>query len=125
MFNKVIEGGRIANDLELKQTKTGKNVVNFGLAVDKGYGQDKETDFFDVTAWNKTAEIIVGNKKKGELIIVEGRLENQKYQDRQGNDRKKTVIIADRVTFVPAGKGQGGSQTDASVDDDDDEDIPF
>lgn len=132
MFVNVTAAGRIANDLEIKQTNSGKSVMNFGLAVDRGYGDNKTTDFFDVTVWNKTAELLAAHKQKGSSIIVNGTLQNDKYEDRQGNKRTKTFITANQVTFLPDrtdGQSTGGSGSQSGSgggsDDEDDDDIPF
>ncbi len=122
MFVNVTAAGRIANDLELKQTNSGKSVLNFGLAVDDGYGDNKTVNFFDVTAWNKTAELLAAHKQKGSSIIVNGTLKNDKYEDRQGNKRTKTYIVANQVTFLPDKFDSGKSTNDV---DEDMDDIPF
>jgi len=128
MFINVTAAGRIANDLELKQTNSGKSVVNFGLAVDDGFGENKTTSFFDVTAWNKTAELLVAHKQKGSSIIINGTAKNEKYEDRQGNPRVKTVFTANTIKFLQDkfdGGGEGGGGQTGGDTGEDVGDIPF
>lgn len=107
-MNKVIEIGRIANDLELKQVGDGK-VVNFSLAVNKGTKDaegNNEADFFQIVAWNTTAENLVKYCKKGSLIAVDGKLQNRSYDTDNGFKRYVTEIIAYNIQFLDSKKGE-------------------
>ena len=102
-MNMVCIIGRLTADTELKTTNTGKSVVSFSVAVNK----DKEhADFFDVVAWNKTAELVNRYFHKGDMIAIEGRLSSRVWEDRNGNKRKAVEIVADKVSFV-GGKSNG------------------
>lgn len=100
-MNKVILIGRIANDLELKTVGEGK-VVNFSLAVNKGKNKEgnNEADFFQVVAWNTTAENLVNFTKKGDMIAVSGRLQNRSYDTDNGFKRYVTEIISDNIMYL-------------------------
>ena len=96
MLNVVALQGRLARDPELRQTQTGKSVCNFTIACDRGRDQ---TDWLDVVAWDKTAEFICKYFQKGSMILVEGRLQSRKYQDKNGNSRTAVEVVAGSVNF--------------------------
>ena len=100
-FNKVILGGRLTADPELKTTQTGISVVSFSMAVTRKYvaGKESERDFFNVTAWRGTADFIARYFKKGSSICVIGSLQNSSWE-KDGQKHFRTDIIADEVTFV-------------------------
>ena len=103
MINKVIIKGNISNEIELKQTQSGTSVCSFNVAVNR-YSKDpteaKKVDFFTVVAWGQKGEFVSKYFSKGKGIIVVGRLENREWQDKQGNKRVSTEIIAEDVDFV-------------------------
>ena len=122
-FNKVILGGRLTADPELKQTPNGVPVVSFSIAVNRRYqskdsGQ-QQTDFFNVTAWRGTAELVSRYFHKGSSICIVGSIQNRSWTDNNGQKRYATDIIADEVQFVdsraegPNGASQGGYTPDA------------
>lgn len=122
MLNIVALQGRLARDPELRQTQAGKAVTNFTIACDRGKDQ---TDWFDVVAWEKSAEFICKYFQKGSMILVEGRLQSRKYQDKNGNNRTAVEVVAGSVNF--AGSRENAAQ---APDTDftpiaDDEDLPF
>lgn len=98
-FNKVILVGHIVRDPELRQTMSGESVTTFSLAVNRT-GKNGECDFFDVTAWRKTAELVATYLKKGRAVLVCGRLQNRSWTDKQGNKRISTEVVADEVAFI-------------------------
>jgi single-strand DNA-binding protein len=103
-FNKVMLGGHITKDPELKQTQSGIPVVSFSVAVNRRVGQENNNeptaDFFNCTAWRKTAELVATYFSKGSSIFVVGRIENRNYTDKDGIKRFATDIIVDEVSFV-------------------------
>lgn len=123
-FNKVILGGRLTADPELKQIANGTPVVSFSIAVNRRYqskdnGQ-QQTDFFNVTAWRATAEFVSRYFHKGSSICVSGSLQNRSWTDQNGQKRYATDIIADEVYFVDSrgessngASAQGGYTPDA------------
>ena len=134
-FNKVILGGRLTADPELKQTQSGVPVVQFGIAVNRRYSngtQQQETDFFNVTAWRGTADIVARYFRKGSSICVTGTIQNNTWVDRQNVKHYRTDVIADEVFFVDS-KGEGGAEgeppqetaTPAEFQAHSDDDLPF
>lgn len=115
-LNKVILGGRLTADPELKQTPNGTPVVSFRIAVNRRF-QSKENaqqqaDFFNVTAWRGTAEIVSRYFHKGSCICIVGSIQNRTWTDNQGATRYSTDIIADEVQFVDSrGEGSASGQT--------------
>ncbi len=136
-INQVILMGRLTRDPELRTTTTGKSVVNFSLAVDKG-GQDAGADFFEIVAWEKLAELIQQYLSKGRRCLVQGRL-SQRQWEQDGQKRSRIEVMANDVTFLdgPSSGSDGAGapasqpaspapQADAVVDDEIDlSDIPF
>ena len=101
-INKVIIKGNISNEVELKQTQGGTSVCSFNVAVNR-YAKDPreaKTDFFTVVAWQAKAEFVSKYFKKGQAIVVVGRLENREWTDKNGNKRISTEIIAEEISFA-------------------------
>ena len=89
-------------DPELKTTQSGNSVCTFRVAVDRSYvsqGEERQADFITVTAWRKTAEFVSKYFQKGSMISVQGRLETRQYQDKNGNNRTATEVLAAEVGF--------------------------
>ena len=103
MLNVVALMGRLVADPQLRQTTTGKNVASFRIAVDRGRkdanGQN-QADFFDIVAWDKSAEFVCRYFQKGSLIAVEGRLQSRNYQDKSGNNRNAVEVVVNNVSFA-------------------------
>jgi single-strand DNA-binding protein len=101
MLNVIILQGRLTGDPELKATQNGKSVTSFSLAVDRDFSTsgEKETDFINIVAWNKTAEFISQYFTKGKQMLVKGSLSVRKYQTQNGENRYATEVIADKVYF--------------------------
>lgn len=136
MLNTVALMGRFTCDLEIKQTNSGKKVINFCLAVERNRAskdEEKKSDFIDCTAWENTAEFICTYFKKGDPIIAQGRLETRQYEDKQGNKRKAVYVLVNNVNFCAFKKDEnnqdkGQVQTSKENDTDylsSDEDLPF
>lgn len=111
MFNKIILMGRLTKDPELKTTQSGVTMCRFSVAVDRAYskGQEKQTDFIDITAWRQTAEFVSKYFSKGRVILVEGKLQNNNYTDQNGVKHYQNVVIADSVAFC-GDKAQNSNQ---------------
>lgn len=140
-LNVVAIMGRLAADPQMRQTRSGKSVASFRVAVDRGRkdanGQN-QTDWLDVVAWDKTADFVSRYFPKGSMVAVTGRLQSRNYQDKNGNNRTAIEIVANQVSFSgekkqeksfpPANENalnfaQGGNDDFAPVEDADD--LPF
>lgn len=109
-MNKVILIGRLGRDPELRYTDKGTAVANLSLATDyRAKGRDPETTWHRIVAWDKTADICAKYLAKGRQVGVEGRIQVREWKDKQGNDRKTTEIVAERIEFI-------GSKSDAADD---------
>ena len=100
-MNKVILMGRLTRDVEMFGQKT--KVARFCLAVDRSYGED-ETDFFNCVSFGKQAEFVEKFLKKGIKVLVTGRLQNNNYEDKQGNKVTSTQIITEEIEFAESKK---------------------
>ena len=101
-FNKVILGGRLTSDPELKTTQAGISVTSFRMAVNRRAKDGSEADFFTVTAWRQTAEFITKFFRKGSNICVVGSLQNREWTGQDGQKRTVTEVQADEAFFVDA-----------------------
>ena len=116
MLNHITIMGRLTRDPELRRTQSGTSVTSFTVAVDRDYtaeGRDRETDFIDCVAWRQGGEFVATYFRKGSMIVVDGRLQSRKWQDREGNNRTSWEINADHCYFGEAkrdGSGQSGTQ---------------
>lgn len=99
MYNKVIIIGRVGKKPELKEGKRGNKYSSFSVAVNSFSGGKEETQWFDITTFNKIAESCSSNLDKGSVVAIEGKLQNNEYE-KDGVKRKTTVIIADKVLFL-------------------------
>ena len=112
-LNKVILAGRLVADPELKQTAGGASVVSVRIAVNRRFQsrdaqQQNEADFFNVTAWQNTAEFIAKYFRKGAAICICGRIQNRTWVDQNGQKRYMTDIIAEEANFVESRNAQDG-----------------
>ncbi|MCY1596592.1 single-stranded DNA-binding protein [Staphylococcus pettenkoferi] len=98
MTNLTILTGRITKDLELKPAGQ-TQVTNFSLAVDNPFKKD-DTSFFDVAAFGKTAQLLNNYCGKGSKILIEGNLKQDRFQDKEGNNRSVVRVIANRIEFL-------------------------
>ena len=103
-FNKVILGGRLTQDPELKTTSNGAQYVNFSIAVNRPYSKGEEqqqtADFINIVAWRQRAEFISRYFRKGSSICIVGSIQSRSWTDQQGNKRYATDVVADEVSFV-------------------------
>lgn len=102
-MNKVIFMGRLVADPEFSRTQSGKSVCKFRIAVDRAFQKDnqkKQSDFFQIVSFGKTAEFVNKFFIKGKPILVEGRIQNNNYIDKDGVQHYQDQIIADTVSFT-------------------------
>lgn len=100
MLNQVALIGRLTKDVELKYTRTEKPVVSFTLAVDRDFRGESDVDFIDCVAFGKPAEIIDRYIKKGQRMIITGRIQVNNWTDSSGEKRKSVCVIAEKAYFV-------------------------
>lgn len=105
-MNKCIITGRIAHDLELRATTTGKSICDFRLATNRPVLRDGErvADFINCRVWNKTAENLVKYQTKGNMIAVSGRMQIDVYQDNEGKNKYNTYILVEELEFLESRK---------------------
>lgn len=102
MLNVVAIQGRLTHDPELKTTPNGVSVCSFRIACERSYsskGEERKADFFTITAWRQTAEFVCKYFQKGSMIAIEGSLQTRQYQDKNGNNRTATEVLAAEVGF--------------------------
>ena len=99
--NSVTLCGNATRDPELRYSTSGRAVASFGLAVNRRYMQNNEwqerVSFFNVVAWSDLGENLAASITKGARVIVTGRLEQREYEDREGNKRSVTEVVADEA----------------------------
>ena len=109
--NQVILMGRLTRDPEQRTTGTGKIIVSFSIAVDRG-GQDDEADFFNINAWEKLGELVMQYLSKGRRVLVQGRLRQDRWDDKEtGKKQSRVEVTATDVTFLD---GPSGGSADVS-----------
>lgn len=145
--NKVILIGNLGRDPEVRHLENGAVVANFPLATSEVYtdrttGEKKEnTDWHDIVVWRGLAEVAEKYLKKGYKVYVEGKLKKRSWQDKEGNTRYTTEIVADEMTILSRPEGterqsegqapysnQGTPAPPSRIDDllkDDNSDLPF
>jgi single-strand DNA-binding protein len=117
MINSVVLVGRLVADPETRYTQTGIAVCNFCIAVDRNFKNasgEKETDFINIVAWRKTAELCGQYLSKGRLVGIEGSLQIRKYQDKEGNNRTAAEVVAGQVQFLEPKRDGGGGGAPAA-----------
>ena len=100
-FNRVVLAGNLTRDPELRVTQNGVPVCNFPIAVNRISSKKSEAvDFFNVSCWRELGETVANYKKKGDPILVEGRLKYRTWQAPDGAKRSAVEVVADRVQFL-------------------------
>lgn len=131
-MNVVAITGRMVADAEMRQTTSGKSVCSFRVAVD-GAKKDAPANFFDVTAWEHTAEFVTKYFHKGDMIAISGALQSRQYQDKSGSKRTAIEIVARDVSFCGsktthaeiAEPAKESSADEFKTIDENGEDLPF
>src|SRR3989344_1877993 len=105
-LNKVFIIGRLTADPELRTTPSGDHVVSFSIATNRYWrtkeGERKEsTEFHNIVAWGRQAEVINQFSKKGSIIMIEGRLQTRSWEGKDGQTRRTTEIVAENIQLGP------------------------
>lgn len=135
-MNKVILVGRLTADPELKQTQSGVANCRFTVAVDRKVPNketgEREADFITCVAWRKSAEFLAKWFTKGKMIVIEGTLRTDKYQDKNHEDvtHYTTEVMVDNIEFAGDAKSSGSNTSQQSNNDtleplSSDDDVPF
>lgn len=124
-INKAIIQGNLTRDVEMRYTSNGTAAASFSIACNRKYKQGDDTkeevSFLDVVAWGKTAELCAQYLVKGSGVIIDGRLQQRRWDDKDtGQKRSKVEIVAEQVHFV--GKRKEGKEGAPEVDEGE---IPF
>ena len=111
--NKAILIGNLGRDPELRYTQSGQSVANFTLATSENWvgrdGQKQErTEWHRIVVWGKSAENCAQYLSKGRTVYVEGRIQTREWEDKDGNKRQTTEIVAQTVQFLGGPRGSGG-----------------
>ncbi len=142
--NQVILMGRLTRDPEQRTTTTGKIIVSFSIAVDRG-GAEDIADFFNINAWEKLGELVMQYLTKGRRVLVQGRLRQDRWDDKEtGKKQSRVEVTATDVTFLdgpsdgvasrqsdsPSGSSKSKKTEDIVIEDIDDKpidlsEIPF
>ena len=109
-MNNVILLGRTTAPIECKQTQACKPVATFSLAVKRPFTKDT-TDFFNLTAWDNTADNLSKYVNKGDQICVRGYLQNRSWEDKQGNKRTTTEVVVQEFSFCGSKRENEGKDT--------------
>jgi len=134
MLNRVVLVGRLVRDPELRYSPSGVAVTNFTLAVDRKFKNaqgERETDFIPCVVFKQLAELCANYLAKGKLASVDGRIQIRTYNDKDGQKRWVTEVIAENVHFLSPKDGQAGASarttngTEYGHEVNLDDDIPF
>lgn len=138
MFQQIVVIGRLGKDPETRSLPNGKAVTNFSIATSEKWtsksGEKQErTEWFNCSAFDRTAEIAAQYLKKGDVASVTGKMQTREWQDKEGNTRYSTDLRVDRLTLLPNGKREAQAPEDddrqqaepAGQADAFDDDIPF
>ena len=112
MYNKITLMGRLVAVPELKTTQNGIPYTRFRIAVNRRFhskDEENKVDFFNATAWRSTAEFICKYFGKGSMIMLDGEMQTQQYEDRNGNPATWYDVAVDRVCFTGEPKKENGS----------------
>ena len=124
-MNKIFLSGNLTRDPEVRYTQSGKAVARMGIAVKRGWRSKNadtdqpDADFFNLVAWEKTAEFCGRYLTKGSRVIVEGRLQNYSYNAEDGTKRNGVDVIVENIEFGDSkrntGDGGGNHYSDGST----------
>lgn len=119
MLNKVILIGNLGQDPEVRHLESGSTVATFSVATNENY-KDKSgewqtiTEWHNIVVWRALAEMVERNYKKGMQIYVEGKLTTRKWQDKEGNDRRTTEIVANTLRILGGRDERSSANVDTS-----------
>lgn len=131
-MNKILLKGRVSKEIELRSTQTNNvAVTNFTVAVNRDFtkqGEERQADFINCVAYNKTAEFVNKYFKKGQEILVIGRLQNRNLDDQNGQKHYVTEVIVENVEFCGSKQTTETNEIQEFINESDytsDDDLPF
>ncbi len=112
-FNKAIIIGRVTRDPEIRTTPNGQTVASIGVASNRVWNSNtgerqEKTEFHNIVAWGKLAEICGQYLVKGQLVLFEGRLETKTWEGQDGSKKSRTEIVAENMQMGPKARAQEG-----------------
>ena len=137
MINKLILQGRLCKSVDKRMTQNDNSVASFTIVWSEKYGQAEQVLFMNCVAWNNQAEFISKYFKKGDMVVVEGKLTTRSYEDGNGDKRYVTELIVEKAHFCGSKQDSKPQQIagdlstySSGTDEDfkstsDDEDLPF
>jgi single-strand DNA-binding protein len=128
MINRTIVQGRLCHDPELRTTQSGVSVCSFRIAWSEKYKETETTLFLQCTAWRGLGEFVAKYFRKGQEIVVEGKLSTRDWQDKDGNNRNTNELTIDNASFCGPKQTEQTAQNDAELPADmsiTDEELPF
>jgi single-strand DNA-binding protein len=119
-LNKVMLIGNLGKDPELKYTQGGQAVVTFSLATtrkwkDKEGGDKEDTQWHNIKAWGRTAEVANQYLKKGRQVFIEGRLEHRQYDDKEGSRKYFTEVVCEQMVMLGGKRDDAGGGSEPSI----------
>jgi single-strand DNA-binding protein len=113
--NKVILIGNLGRDPEIRYTSGGTAVANFTLATTESFTsregkREERTEWHRIVVWGKTAELCTQYLAKGRSVYIDGRIQTREWEDKDGQKRKTTEIVANTVQFLGGPRGSGGGR---------------
>ena len=126
-MNKVILCGNLTKDPDVRYTQNGKAMARMSIAINQGYGDNKTTEYFNLVAWEKTAQLCEKYLHKGSKVLVEGRLKNNNYKDNKGVQHYAVDVIVTSLEFMDSKKKTAEEDEGYPTDDgrSPDDDMPF
>ena len=132
-FNKLIILGRLTKDPELRHTQGGMSMAKFSIAYNHKRKDTEQVHYFDCTAWGRSAEVLTEHAGKGSPLLIEGRLEQHRWETDDGSKRSKVEITVENFTFIGgkndesrvAGGDRGSVRLPPLRQAQQDDDIPF
>ena len=137
MINKMILQGRLCKSVDKRMTKNDNSVASFTIAWSEKYGQTEQSLFMNCVAWNNQAEFISKYFRKGDMVVIEGKITSRSYENEKGDKRYVTELIVEKAHFCVNKHDTKNQQVDVDLntyysctDEDfknesDDEDLPF
>lgn len=110
----MVLSGNLTADPNVSASASGLYISRFTVAVNEYRKQEKSTSFFECTAFGKTAEFMQNYLKKGNKVVLEGRLNQQRWENQEGEKRSKIVVLVDRLESCGPNTGGGGGYSNPS-----------